>query len=228
MKKFSNILWGLLFILLGVVIGLNSFGITNINLFFDGWWTLLLIIPCTIELFRSKYKVVNLIGIATGVALLLFCQDILSFDILWKLALPTILILLGLALVFKDVLFGRKNANFKRSEDKIGKEDIHHTTLGSKKINYDGQTFLGNDLTAVAGNITCDLRNAFIEEDVIINATAALGRVDIIVPQSVNVEIKSTALFGGVVDRRRTGDVLVNAPTIYVSGLCLLGSVEIK
>ena len=228
MKKFSNILWGLLLILVGVVVGLNSFGITDIDFFFDGWWTLLLIVPCTIELFRSRYKVLNLIGIATGVALLLTCQGILTLEMLWKLCLPTVLVLIGLALVFKDALFGKKNANFKRKEDKAGKEDTHFSALGNKNIRYDGQTFYGNDLTAVLGNVTCDLRNAFIEEDVIINANATLGRVDIIVPQGINVETKSTAILGGVKDRRRTGDILVNAPTIYVSGLCLFGSVEIK
>lgn len=228
MKKFSNILWGLLLILVGVVIGLNSFGITDINFFFDGWWTLFLIIPCTIELFRSRYKVINLIGIATGVALLLTCQGILTLEMLWKLCLPTVLVLIGLALVFKDALFGKKNANFKRSGDKAGKEDTHFSAFGNKNVRYDGQKFYGNDLTAVVGNVTCDLRNAFIEEDVIINANATLGRVDIIVPQGVNVETKSTALLGGVKDKRRAGDILVNAPTIYVSGLCLLGSVEIK
>ena len=31
MKKFSNILWGLLLILAGVIIALNSFGITDIR-----------------------------------------------------------------------------------------------------------------------------------------------------------------------------------------------------
>ena len=228
MKKFSNILWGLLLILAGVIIALNSFGITDINFFFDGWWTMFIIVPCTIELFRSKYKIINLIGIATGVAILLTCQGILTFEMLWKLSIPTILVLIGLTLVFKDVLFGKKNANFKRSGDKTGKEDKHFSALGNKNVRYDGQAFYGNDLSAVLGNVTCDLRNAFIEEDVIINANATLGRVDILVPDGVNVETKSTALLGGVKDSRRTGDVLVNAPTIYVSGLCLLGSVEIK
>ena len=228
MKKFSNILWGLLLILVGVVTGLNSFGVTNINFFFDGWWTLLIIVPCTIELFRSRYKIINLIGIATGVAILLFRQHIITLDMLWKLCLPTILVLIGLTLVFKDALFGKKNANFKRSGNNAGKEDTHFSALGNKNVRYDGQTFYGNDLTAVLGNVTCDLRNAFINEDVIINANATFGKVEIIVPQGINVETKSTALLGGVKDMRRTGDILVNAPTIYVSGLCLLGSVEIK
>ncbi len=227
MKKFSNILWGLLFIALGVIIGLNSFGITDINFFFDGWWTLFIIIPCTIELFRSRDKTGNLIGIAVGVALLLACQGILTFDMLWKLMLPGILVIIGLSLVFKDVLFGKKSASFKRSSDKKGQEDNHFAAFSSKNIKYDGQVFYGNDLTAVFGSVVCDLRNAIIDEDVIINANATFGGVEVIVPENVNVEIKSTAIFGGVEDKRRVGTI-ANAPTVFVSGMCLFGGVDIK
>ena len=227
MKKFSNILWGVLFIALGVIIGLNSFGITNINFFFDGWWTLFIIIPCTIELFRSRDKTGNLIGIATGVALFLACQGILTFEMLWKLALPVILVIIGLSLVFKDALFGKKNASFKRSSDKKGQEDTHFAAFASKNIKYDGQVFYGNDLTAVFGSVVCDLRSAIINEDVIINANATFGGVEILVPENVNVDIKSTAIFGGVEDKRRVGTI-TDAPTVYVSGMCLFGGVDIK
>lgn len=227
MKKFSNILWGLFFIALGVIIGLNSFGITDINFFFDGWWTLLIIIPCTIELFRSRDKTGNLIGIAVGVALLLACQGILTFEMLWKLMLPGILVIIGLSLVFKDVIFGKKAASFKRASDKKGQEDTHFAAFASKQVKYDGQVFYGNDLTAVFGSVTCDLRNATISEDVIINANATFGGVEILVPENINVEIKSTSIFGGVEDKRRTSAV-VNAPTVYVSGICLFGGVDIK
>lgn len=227
MKKFTNILWGLLFITLGIIIGLNSFGITNINFFFDGWWTLFIIIPCTIELFRSRDKTGNLIGIAVGVALLLACQGILTFDMLWKLALPVILVIIGLSLVFKDALFGKKSSAFKRNSDKKGQEDAHFASFSTKNIKYDNQIFYGNDLTAVFGSVVCDLRNAIIDEDVIINANATFGGVEIIVPENVNVDIKSTAIFGGVEDKRRVGTI-ANAPTVFVSGMCLFGGVDIK
>ena len=35
MKKIESILWGLVLIVVGVIIGLNTMGITNINIFFD-------------------------------------------------------------------------------------------------------------------------------------------------------------------------------------------------
>ena len=48
MKKFGNVLWGIILIIIGLIIGGNALGITNINIFFDGWWTLFIIIPCFI------------------------------------------------------------------------------------------------------------------------------------------------------------------------------------
>ena len=226
MKKFSNILWGLTFIVLGVMIGLNSFGITKIDFFFDGWWTLFIILPSFIEIFRSKVKILNVIGIATGVALLLFCQKIFSLETLWKLSLPTILVLIGLALVFKDAIFAPPSSAFKRSNDKKGEEDKYKSSFSNKHIKYDNQVFYGNDLSAAFGSITCDLRNAIINEDVIINANATLGSIDILLPPTVNVEIKSMGI-GGVYDNRPGKDV-APSPTVFISGMCLLGNVEIK
>ena len=66
MSKFKNIILGVLFIVIGVIIGLNAFEITNIDIFFDGWWTLIIIIPCLIGIFDSDDKTGNLIGLLIG------------------------------------------------------------------------------------------------------------------------------------------------------------------
>ena len=34
MKKFGNVLWGIVLIIIGLIIGGNALGITNINIFF--------------------------------------------------------------------------------------------------------------------------------------------------------------------------------------------------
>lgn len=54
MNNFNKVLWGIVFITIGIVIGLNALEITSINLFFRGWWTLFIIIPCVIGLFDTK------------------------------------------------------------------------------------------------------------------------------------------------------------------------------
>ncbi len=103
MKKVGNILWGLVLIVLGIIIGLNILGITNINLFFDGWWTLFIIVPCFIGLIKDKDKMGNLIGLVIGIVLLLCSIGILDFVITWKLLLPIGLIIIGLSLIFRNV-----------------------------------------------------------------------------------------------------------------------------
>ena len=99
MKKFGNVLWGIVLIFIGLIIGGNALGITNINIFFDGWWTLFIIIPSFIGLFKDNEKTGNLIGLLIGIILLLACQDLLEFDLIWKLAFPTILVVIGLSII---------------------------------------------------------------------------------------------------------------------------------
>lgn len=102
MKKYENVIWGIILVLIGLIIGGNSLGIININIFFDGWWTLFIIIPCLLGLFKGNEKLGNIIGLLVGVLLLLGCRDIIDFNLIWKLVLPIVLILIGLSSIFKD------------------------------------------------------------------------------------------------------------------------------
>lgn len=79
MKKYTNIMWGVIFIIIGIIIGLNALGLTSINLFFDGWWTLIIIIPCFINLFKDEDKMGSIIGILIGLVLLLCQQGLFDF-----------------------------------------------------------------------------------------------------------------------------------------------------
>ena len=86
---------GGLLIVVGVIFGLNALDIIDINLFFDGWWTLFIIIPCFIDLFKDNDKTGNIIGLIIGICLLLACQGIITFELIWKLLLPVIFFMVG-------------------------------------------------------------------------------------------------------------------------------------
>ena len=60
MKKLNGILWGVAFIAIGALFALNALDITNVNVFFDGWWSLLIIIPCAIELISGNDRIGSL------------------------------------------------------------------------------------------------------------------------------------------------------------------------
>lgn len=227
MKKFGNVLWGIVLIGIGLIIGGNALGITNINIFFDGWWTMFIIIPCFIGLFKDNEKTGNLIGLLIGVALLLACQDILDFNLIWKLAFPAILVAVGISIIFKDVIGGKVNDEIKKLNEKRSGENSYCATFAGQDVNFDNQKFTGADLTAVFGGIECDLRNAIIDSDVVINASSTFGGIDIYVPSNVKIKIKSTPIFGGVSNKAKT-KVDENSHTIYINSTTVFGGVEIK
>lgn len=217
MKK-NNIIWGLILIILGLLIGLNKLDIINFNLFFNGWWSLFIIIPCFIGLFSSNDKLGNLIGLIIGTLLLLGSNDIIDYNMIWSLLFPIILVMIGISILLKNSSIPKKiNTN-----DNIE----YFSAFSGQKIKIDNE-FSGSNINAIFGGVTLDLVDAKINKDIVINACSVFGGIDIIVNNNVNVVIKSNSLFGGCSDKRKniTKD---NKYTIYINCSCLFGGVDIK
>lgn len=217
-------IWGIIFIIIGLVLGVNALGIAKIDIFFDGWWTLFIIIPCLVGLFKDKEKTGSIIGILIGVVLLLSARGILDFEIAWKLALPTILILIGLSIILKNTI-NKKDFETIKKLNNDSKEEVC-ATFTTQTIEYDDEKFKGTNLTAVFGAIKCDLRKAIIKKDIVINATTTFGGIEIYIPENVNIKIKSTSIFGGVDEKKK--NKVEEGPTIYINANCLFGGVDIK
>lgn len=225
MKKISSVVWGIVLIAVGGVFALNALNITDIDVFFDGWWTLFIIVPCTVGLFTDREKTGNMIGVLIGVFLLLCCQGILNFSMLWKLLVPVIIVVIGLKMVFTGLFGNKANEIIAKIKQNGGETKVGCATFSGCNLNYDGELFEGAELSAVFGGVKCDLRNAVIEKDCAIQATAIFGGVDIFVPNNINVKVTSNSIFGGVSNKTA---VHRDAPTIYISGTCMFGGVEIK
>lgn len=222
MKKISSIIWGALLIIAGALFAVDALEITDINVLFDGWWTLFIIIPSAVGLFTERDKTGNIIGLAVGAFLLLCCQDILSFSLLWKLLFPIIVILIGLRLILKNI----------RSDKRIIKLDIKNANaentcaiFSGKELNLSGRVFEGARFTTIFGGIMCDLRGAIIEKDSVIETFSAFGGLEIIVPENVNVVDNTNCIFGGASNLTAP---IQNAPTVYINGTCLFGGIDIR
>jgi predicted membrane protein len=225
MKKMGNVFWGILLVIAGVTLALNKLDILEINIFFDGWWTLFIIIPCAVGLFTEREKTGNVIGVIIGVCLLLCCRDILSFDMLWELLVPAIIVILGLKLVLSGLLGNKANEMLKQL--RLEGKDLKAGTavFSGCDMNYDGQVFEGAELNAIFGAVSCDLRNAVIQKDCAIQVSAIFGGIDILVPPGVNVRGNTVSIFGGMSNNTAAQP---DAPTVYISGVCMFGGVEIK
>ncbi len=227
MRKVRGIIWGLVLIALGVVISLNVLGLTDIDLFFDGWWTLFIIVPCAINLISDRGKTGNLIGLAVGVILLLTCQDIVGSGTLWKLLLPFILIVVGVKVIWRVIVGDKTSKTIKELEKGSQNRPYGFTAFSHNTYNFDNQYYHGGELNAVFGGITYDLRNALIPEDCVIRATAIFGAITILLPENVAVKTTSASVFGGVSNRHKKFED-PDGVTVYIRGSGIFGGVDIK
>ena len=215
MKKFQNSIIGILLVVVGTILGLNAFHITHINLFFEGWWTLFIIIPSLCGIFTERDKTASFIGLFIGVYLLLSCQGIISFHFLWKLFLPLVLIILGIQILFKN-FFSKNNSSTEAKN-----------TFSNKKCNFDYQTYTGGNYDVTFGGMTLDLQKADLASETIINISTLFAGVDLYLPEDVNLQIESSSFFGGV-DRHQRTNKESNTKIVILKAHCVFGGVNIR
>jgi predicted membrane protein len=225
MKNLRRIIWGIIFVAAAVVIALNSFGIINFDIFFDGWWTLFIIVPSFAGLIENKNKMSSLSGLGIGILLLLCYQNILNWDIIWKIALPIIIGVIGIKMIVSS--FRKEKTSRIVNNIKIEGRDMQSgfAVFSGTELNFDDVVFDGAELTAVFGGVECNLTKAIIDRDCVIKVTCAFGGIDIKVPDNVKVVNNVACIFGGVdVDKSNN-----NAPyTLYIEGVCTFGGVDVE
>lgn len=229
MKDLSRILWGIVLVLIGIIWGLNATGVTNIDIFFDGWWTLFIIVPSAISLVNPKNngKVSSVICLVIGIFLLLGSLDVFDFDILWEILLPVIVVIIGLSLIFGNK--AKTTLKEKIDNTDFSNVEVITATFGEQNINKSGEKFEKANLDAVFGSIKLDLRDADLKNETFIKASAIFAGITILVPKDVEVKIKSTPIFGGVTNEGLDEKTNKNAKkTVYVDGFTLFGGIEIK
>ncbi len=230
MKQFRSIIWGIAIIALGIIFGGNALGLFNLDIFFDGWWTLFIIIPSAISLFTDKEKIGSLGFLAAGIILLLAAQDVFSYEVAWKIILAVVFVLAGLAIIVKAIFHNKNDKEVAKKvkdlEDNKTMDSQMAVFSGSDRV-YNGETFSGSNLAAIFGGVSLDLRKAKFTKDTVIKAFALFGGVDIIVPDDIIVKLKSGFIFGGFSDERKNVSDK-GKHTIYIDAAGGFGGVTIN
>lgn len=223
MDKLNRILWGLVFIVLGIIIALNVFNIIDFNIFFRGWWTLFIIVPCFIGLFdnTNESKMGNIVGVIIGLLLLLMANNLIRFDIIIKLFIPAIFVIIGLYLILGSTI----NSKVKEKIKNINKDNLVSIVATFAEKNEKPNKFNGAKVDAIFGSVYLDLRDSSIKNESVIVATGIFGSVNIKVPEDVEVKIKSTPIFGGVSNKSKGKN---EKKIIYIEAYAVFGSIDIK
>ncbi len=233
-KKITPILIGLTMIAIGVGVCGDIAELWNFDLFFDGWWTLFIIIPSISSIVQHGFKLFNSIGLLFGVMFLLQQQDVIENVSFGKLLFPIFFIVCGILIIinaitnqihFNKFVSSHSSNNTKYKTSKDSKNEF--AVFGGSAANYNNLEYHGGNCSAVFGGVDLDLTNAIITEDCIIQCQAIFGGIDILLPKNVKLETSSVPIFGGI-DNTFTSCPDVNAPTVYVNAFCMFGGVDIK
>ena len=108
-----------------------------------------------------------------------------------------------------------------------GKRICCSVRYGGDEYIYRGEPFHGARLDAFFGGIRMDLRNAAITEDEEIEIHTFFGGIELFVPQTVNVVVKSRNFIGGVGNHAsRTAEM--DAHCLHIIADNFIGGVDIK
>ena len=237
MKKTKGIIWGVFIIALGILWGLKEANVIVLsNLYFDGWWTLFIIIPSVIGLITEKNKKGSLICLAVG--LVLFANE--YFD-LWRFKnylLPLIIVIIGASVIVGNIFdkktdYPQVDGQGVQDPDTYGEpvyipqgNQEYYASFTSEDYRFDNG-FAGGKFSATFGGIKLDIRNADIVHNCVINTNATFGGVEIYVPQDVRVVVKSNSVFGGTSDKSNK-NLPPDAKTVFVNATNLFGGTDIK
>ena len=236
---------GLLFLFVGILIAARAFGFTvQISwLFFRGWWTLFLIIPGVIGLFREHTRKGSARKLLIGVMLFMLCNHLLSIRMALLLAGAVILGFYGVKMMARSAPSGRKSQEPRDryfgeaygvrepgTAERRGRGIIAYSAVFSDKtIRVENERFEGAELSAVFGDVKLDISNSFVIDDVVIRAKAAFGDIHIRVPNDVKLIVEGTPVFGDIKKKRQNPEWAdENTPLIRVDASGAFGDITIK
>ena len=226
----NKVIWGSALVLFGIAWIVCI--ILHVNILFEGWWTMFIIIPSICGLLGNRDKTGPAIGLGVGVLLLLAERDVIEWDMFWKIGLAVLVIALGLGMMFGSRITSKRREEDNASPLEILNRDgknirVVNASFGEQNLSLGGEIFEGADVTASFASVHLDLRGATINEDVEMKVDCKFAGLVIYAPNDLLVKVTADSTFGGVDDKRRI--ILSNQTrTLYISGSCVFSGIEIK
>jgi hypothetical protein len=229
----QGVVFALILIAVGVLLFLDNIGLFH---FHDIWrlWPVALIAVGVAKLFDCRGvggRVWSAMWILVGTAFLLDHLGLwhMSWNIIWPLAL------IGFGVMMLVNALERRRApegliaGF--SQGTSAENSLREwATLSGIKRRMETQNFQGGEMVAVMGGIEIDLRRAAIApgiKEVVIDANATFGGIELRVPDTWLVVTRGVSIFGGYEDRTDPPDS-PDAPKVVIKGFAVFGGISVK
>jgi predicted membrane protein len=160
----------------------------------------------------------------------------------WNLTWPILLIGLGFSLLMRgighdhfwaprSIRQGAGPGNPAPANSSSAKTLDEWAIFGGSRRRIESQEFEGGEAVAVFGGVELDLRKAATKRDeIVIEANAVFGGIDIRAPEHWNIVVRGSGIFGGYEDKTldtRSGEN-GKRPTLVITGYAVFGGATVQ
>lgn len=220
---FKKIFLGISILILGVLVLFDNMELFNLSLSLRKLWPIFLILIGIGEIFDAKkLNITSAIILVIGIYFLLYNYSIIELSF-YKVVVPLILIMVGLALIFPVKPY--------KSIVKNTKSDLNITSIfADVSSNDDLKDFEKATVTSIFGGATLDLRDVKPKNNkCVCISTVIFGGFDVILSDEWSINTDGlTCLFGGVEGKRRKKKDEKSKYTLYLTGTVIFGGIDIK
>lgn len=238
---FAGAVVGLAVVTLGVLLLLQNLGIAQFEHIGD-YWPLILIVLGTARAIGAcslRGRVWGGVVAGSGVLFLLHNLGYVQGNV-WRMFWPLILIGVGLVMLVGAVErrglgprrdWGGGNPSAFTSRTGTANRLNEWATFGGVRRRIDTQEFEGGEANATFGGVELDLRNAGTKlDEITIEANAVFGGVEMRVPDTWEVSVRGSGIFGGYEDQTSEPRVMPTGkrPRLIITGYAVFGGVSVK
>ncbi len=231
---FGGLLIGTIIAGVGVLLLLENLGILFVDDIWQYWPLILIVLGVSRAATSLGFGGRIWGGMVTliGVVLLLHNLGYIHGSV-WHFFWPVILICIGIGMLARSI----ERQNYLRdgagpfSSGTITTNTLHEWAIfGGAKRRVETQDFEGGEALAIFGGVELDLHKAATKKDeIVIEANAMFGGIDMRVPDNWTVTVRGAGIFGGYEDKTdsRSGEV-GKQPHLVITGYAVFGGVSVK
>jgi predicted membrane protein len=229
----TRIILGLLFIFIGALLLLR---LTNINLPFDipsflFTWPMILIAFGLFFVITRENRTTGIILLAIGTVFLLKFELDVSMRVILQFAIPVILLIAGITLLFPRTYRKKKRVFTREINDMDNNLEAVHILSGGTRI-IKSENFTGGEVVCILAGSEIFFKETNLAKGVnILNVTCIFGGCEIYVPDEWIIRTETTTIFAGVEDKRHNiNSGLQPDPdkVLTIKGTLLFSGLEIK
>jgi predicted membrane protein len=223
--KNKTVAFGVLVMAAGLALLLRNLGILDRSvsrIIFS--WEMLVIVIGFVNTFGHSKIWGFLLMLVGGVFLLSRIYGLpLSF---WQVALPSLVILVGVALLLSSLNFFSKRRVLKVSDSDDVIEDV--AVFAGSERSIHSESFKGGKILAIFGGSKLNMSKVVLAPGINeLEIVCVFGGVSLIVPHDWNIKVEVFNIFGGYEDKRSVSLVDMNK-TLVIKGVTVFGGGEVK